>query len=280
MRRPYALVVYTVFTHYHLRLLRPIVREAAFLVADTAQVHDYLLATYALPEKCVVLIRNGVCLGELQFSPTRDIDGNIILAAASLYPKKGLHVLLNACALLKKRGIPFRCVLVGDGHERGRLESLKSELGVAELVDIVGYVSMSELKEWYYKSSVFVMPSVISDHGETDGLPTVLIEACATGLPVIGSRIAGIPEIIRDGRNGFLVAPNDASSLADRLQFLLEHKEVREQMGIVGRSVVEQEFDLRRNVSRMCELILRTSTSSTVTQFPNRKGVMKPDTWH
>lgn len=116
----------------------------------------------------------------------------------SLIPKKGFDVLLRACAILLERGLQFRCVIIGDGAERERLSILKKDLGVDGNVEMLGYRTLTELRDWYYRATVLVMPSVVSLTGESDGLPTVLIEALASGLPVVGTETAAIPELIQD----------------------------------------------------------------------------------
>ncbi len=246
---PYALTVYTVFAHYPQKVVDELVQEASFLVADTMQVKELLEATGVPP---------------------------IILGVGSLYPKKGFHVLLSACGLLRQRGIEFRCVIIGDGNERKRLESLTKSLGLIGSVDMPGYVSLSELKDWYYRASVFAMPSVISPIGETDGLPTVVIEALASGLPIVGTDTGGIPEAIRDSLNGFLVPADVPEPLADRIQTLLERQDLRESFGSEGRRFIKQGFSLERKVEVLRDLIQKCAAQSHVSCSIGAESDSKP----
>lgn len=252
---PYALTVYTVFAHYPQTVVNGLVDEASFLVADTIQVRDFLKSLGVSPLR-IHLVRNGISVSEFSRRARPQTPGPpIILGVGSLYPKKGFHVLLSACALLHQRGIEFRCVIIGDGGERKRLESLIETLGLTESVEMLGYLSFSELRDWYYRATVLAMPSVISPEGETDGLPTVVIEALASGLPVVGTETGGIPEVICDGLNGFLVSADAPEQLADRIQTLLERPDLRERFGLEGRRLIEQEFSLEGKIEMLRDLV-------------------------
>jgi colanic acid/amylovoran biosynthesis glycosyltransferase len=264
---PYSLTVYTVFTHYPRRVIDELVGGASLLVADTIQAREFLETKGVRPER-IHVIRNGVSMSEFPQRSGREISGPpIILGVGSLVPKKGFHVLLSACALLRQRGAEFRCVIIGDGGERKRLDDLIEELGLSGLVEMVGYVSLSELRTWYYRAAVFAMPSIVTVEGQTDGLPTVVIEAMASGLPVVGTETAGIPEVIRDGVNGFLVPVNAPEPMTDRIRTLLERKDLRESFGSEGRRLIEREFSLERKVVALCELILGGATSKSAPEL-------------
>lgn len=258
---PYALTVYTVFTHYPRGIIQDLLSEASFLVADTFQVKEFLEAMNISSER-IHLIRNGVSMDEFPERRGHEVSGlPTILGVGSLIPKKGFSDLLSACALLRQHGIGFRCVIIGDGSERKRLGDLIGTLGLTGSVEMLGYLSLAELRDWYYRATVFAMPSVVSPVGETDGLPTVVIEALASGLPVVGTETAGIPEVIRNNSNGFLVPPNAPEPLADRIQILLENQDLREKFGSEGRRLIQREFGLGRKVEMLHGLILRKTTS-------------------
>jgi len=254
--RPYALIVYTVFTHYPTKVIFELVQAASFLIADTVQVKNFLEGMGIPPER-IHLIRNGVSMSEFPERSKNVAPGvPVILGAGSLITKKGFHVLLAACAILRQRGVDFRCVIIGDGYERKRLTDLVAALGLGGTVEMPGYVSLAELRDWYYRAKVFVMPSIVSPEGETDGLPTVVVEALASGLPVVGTETASIPEAIHDGLNGFVVPAEAPAPLADRIRLLLEREGLREELGSRGREFVEREFCLERKIEAMSKLIL------------------------
>src|SRR5437879_322980 len=162
LQLPYALTVYTVFTHYPLKVVDELVREASFLVVDTIQVKNFLEAM-GIPAERIHLIRNGVSINEFPERSKNVTPGlQMVLGAGSLLPKKGFHVLLSACALLRQRGIEFRCVIIGDGYERKRLEDLIEVLGLRGSVEMVGYVNKTELRMWYYRAAIFAIPWVVT----------------------------------------------------------------------------------------------------------------------
>jgi glycosyltransferase involved in cell wall biosynthesis len=264
---PYAITVHTVTVYFRQRVIDDVVENATFFIADTNEARAFLLAM-KVPLERIHLIRNGVSLDEFPLRRGQPVVGPpIILGVGTLIPKKGFHVLLSACAVLRERGIPFRCVIIGDGDERARLTNLRKELGLEGSVEMLGYLSLAELRDWYYRATIFAMPSVVSPTGETDGLPTVVIEALASGLPVVGTDTAGIPEVIHDGVNGLLVPANTPERLADAMQMLLERGDLREKFCYAGRQLVEREFSLNPKVQAARDLILEHVLPRSVRKF-------------
>ncbi len=272
---PYSLTAHTVVNHFPRSIIEEIIKQASFMVADTHQVRCFLHSLGASVQ-CIYLIRNGVSIEEFPLRIHESASGPpIILAAGYLSPKKGFHNLLSACALLRERGVRFRCVLIGDGGERERLITLKRALGLDKQVEMLGNLSFVELRDWYYRSTAFVMPSLVAPDKSSDGLPTVVIEALASGLPVVGTDTAGIPDAVLDGVTGFLVPPNDPESIADRLQMLLSQPDLRVRLARDGRQLIEREFDLRQNAKALADLILLQQTPALVPQVcePPREAI-------
>jgi colanic acid/amylovoran biosynthesis glycosyltransferase len=256
LQAPYSITVHTVVTHFPSKVVREVIEKASFIVADTNQVREFLHRQGA-PRERIRIIRNGLPLEEFLFRTDRSLsDPPVVLAAGYLTPKKGFDVLLVACELLFQRGVRFRCVLVGDGKERGRLTKLRDELGLQKVVEMLGNLRFDELREWYYRATLFLMPSVTLADGSTDGLPTVVIESLACGTPVIGTDTGAIPEVILDGRTGCLVPAGSPDAIADRVQMLLSQQALRGSLALEGRRLVEQEFDLRRNCETLAALVL------------------------
>ncbi len=256
LRVPFSVTAHTVVLHFPRSVIVEIIRESAFVVADTQQVWAFLRALGA-PIEHLHLIRNGVRLDEFPFRSSQAAsDLPVILAAGYLIPKKGFHVLLRACAVLQERGVRFRCVLIGDGIERGRLASLREQSGLDGQVEMLGYLAFAQLKDWYYRATVFVIPSVLPSDGSSDGLPTVAIEALACGVPVVGTDTAGIPEAVIDGVTGLIAPPNASEALASRVEALLSQEDLRERLVQEGRRLIESEFNLQQNSRRLADLIL------------------------
>jgi glycosyltransferase involved in cell wall biosynthesis len=161
-----------------------------------------------------------------------------VLTVGRAVPVKGQTLLIEAMAELKRRGVDARLTLVGDGPQMPELRELVERLAVADRVDLTGAVGQDEIGALYARADVFAMPSF------AEGLPVVLMEAMATGLPVVASRITGVPELVDDGVSGLLVAPGRVDGLVAALERLLgASAEEREAMGRAGRERVVAEFD-------------------------------------
>jgi len=172
-----------------------------------------------------------------------------ILCVGRLTPSKGQHVLLEACALLESRGVPFHLTLVGGGEDEDSVESLAEKLGLGRKVEFTGPVGQEKVHECYDRADVFVLPSF------AEGVPVVLMEAMAKEIPCVATRITGIPELIEDGADGILVPPSDEDALARALEGLLADASLREKLGKRGREKVLNRYNLDDNCRLMGDLL-------------------------
>ena len=212
---------------------------------------SHLRETYDCPH--LKLIFNGLMLDRFPF----DAPGSrrpLVLFVGRLVPKKGHDVLLDACALLKARGVEFECEIVGGGELRFQLEAQAHRSGLEDLVRFRGPLPQSEVGELLGKASVFAAPCVVTDDGDRDGLPTVLLEAMAVGAPCVSTDVTGIPEVIRHGETGLLVGQRDPQSLADAIQALLEESELRIRLAKRARGLIEERFDVTANVRQLANV--------------------------
>jgi colanic acid/amylovoran biosynthesis glycosyltransferase len=178
----------------------------------------------------------------------------LILHVARLVEVKGTAYLLRAFAALVRQHDRARLLIIGDGPLRKRLQALAASLGVRDRVEFPGALSHAEVLSWMRKAAMLVLPGIRTATGREEGLGMVLLEAAATGLPIIGSRVGGIPECILDGRTGFLVPERDANALAQRLSQLLESPGKRYQIGAAGRALVESRFNIDRQTAALEDL--------------------------
>jgi glycosyltransferase involved in cell wall biosynthesis len=170
-----------------------------------------------------------------------------IACVAGLRDYKGHRWLVEACALLRARGVAFRCVLVGDGPERRAIEARIAAAGLADAVELLGNQPSDRTREVIEAADVVVLPSVVTKSGMMDGIPVALMEAMACGVPVISTRVSGIPELVQDGRTGLLVPPKDARALADALERLHRDPDLARRLAERGREHVLERFNLVRN---------------------------------
>jgi glycosyltransferase involved in cell wall biosynthesis len=181
-----------------------------------------------------------------------------LLAVARLCEKKGIDTLVDACALLQQRGVAFALRLFGDGPERAALESRAAAHGLAERVQFGGAVPQEEIAREMRACHAFVLPCRRDRNGDMDGIPTVFMEAMATGRPVVSCAISGIPELVRDGETGLIVAPNDPAALADALARLAADPQLCARLGVAARALVERQHDQRATARRMIGMLTGT----------------------
>ncbi len=174
--------------------------------------------------------------------------GNYILTVAKLYPRKGLDVLLRAVHILKKFNHEYRFVIVGDGPEEGRLKSMAVELGIESTVQFAGDVKNNIVPALFKQCAFFALSSRVEPFG------IVLLEAMTFGKAIVATTAGGIPEFIRDGHNGLLVAVEDSQALAANIDRLIRDRDLRERIGNNGRMVVEEQYDYARLIVKYEEL--------------------------
>jgi glycosyltransferase involved in cell wall biosynthesis len=174
-----------------------------------------------------------------------------IVCVGRLVHHKGQAVLLEAVAELARRGRPVTLTVVGDGPKRSSLEQLAQRLGIADSVTFTGSVAQDRIRDLYATGDIFCLPSF------AEGLPVVLMEAMAVGLPVVTSRIMGIPELVEDGVSGLLVPPGRPDELAGALEQLIRDPDRRHRMGAAGRDRVVAEFDVSRSAAKLGEIFRR-----------------------
>jgi colanic acid/amylovoran biosynthesis glycosyltransferase len=175
--------------------------------------------------------------------------GKRLLFVGRLAAAKGLPILFEAMLTLKLTHPDVVLTVVGDGRERPELEEIVARLELSEHVKFVGYQSQEEVKEYLRQSDLFVLPSF------AEGVPVVLMEAMAMGVPVVATQIAGISELVEHNISGCLGPPGDIKTLADAIRGLLNNCELRTQLGIAGRAKVEREFNIHQEVSRLHHIL-------------------------
>jgi len=183
----------------------------------------------------------------------RDIseEQDIVLHVARLVEKKGTEFLIRAFGRIAQHRPSLQLVIAGDGPLRRMLESLTRDLGVDGRVRFLGALPHPEVLSWIRKAAVLVLPSVVARSGDAEGLGMVLLEAAATGVPLLGTRHGGIPEVVIDGQCGYLAEERDVSGLADRLQALMCDAPKRHEMGIAARRIATERFDIERQTERL-----------------------------
>lgn len=177
-----------------------------------------------------------------------------ILSVARLTAKKGLDTVLRALAQLKEQGVDFEYVLVGDGEERAQHLELIERLGLTPVCRWLGTQTHEEVVKLYDWADVFVLGCRVAANGDRDGIPNVLAEAMAMGVPVVATMISGIPELVEDGRTGLLVEPDDIDGLARAILRLASDHELRSRLIPAAQAKIRADFDNRVLTQRLAEV--------------------------
>lgn len=189
------------------------------------------------------IVHCGVSPRDFVFAPAARKPGQL-LAVGRLDEIKGFRHLVDACELLVQRGVEFQCNVIGDGPLRPELEQRIAQASLAGKVTLLGVRKQEEVRQYLAEASMFVLPSVVTSRGDRDGIPVALMEAMAVGLPVVSTRVSGIPELVEHGVSGLLAEPGDAANLADCIQQLILSPERAQQMALRARQQVEHDFDI------------------------------------
>jgi glycosyltransferase involved in cell wall biosynthesis len=229
------------------------VRTADFTVACVRTNAD-MLRVLAGPRARVEWIYHGVDLGRFDGAGRSRDPQPLLLAVGRLSPAKGFDDAVRALGMLGQRGPRPRLVLVGDGPQRAQLERLALDLGVAEQVEFRGALYQEQILPLYRSAWLLLAPSKVMSNGRRDGIPNVIIEAMAMGVPCLGTRAAGLEEVISPGETGALIDPGDIAGLAGTLESLLRAPDHLDRMGLTARERVRRLFDAERNFDRLMEI--------------------------
>ena len=222
--------------------------EGDLFIAISDVMRRKLIEEGCPPERIIVHrlgVRTGLFSATSALTPDR--SAMQILTIGRMVPKKGMEDGLRAvAALIRERPPherPIEYVILGDGPLRPRIEQMAAELGIADCVHLPGWKSRPEIVSALKAADVLLAPSITGENGDQEGTPVVIMEALASGVPVVSTRHAGIPEVVEDGTSGYLVREGEVSGLRDALCRLLRDGELRARFGRQGRMATEERHD-------------------------------------
>lgn len=178
----------------------------------------------------------------------------LILSVGRLVEKKGFDVLLEACQILRKERLLFRCEIIGEGPMAERLSRLLLEFDLKEQVQILKFIPQEKLVKKYPQAKVFALPCQITRNGDRDGIPNVLLEAMAMGLPVVATDVSGISEVVVPFKNGILVPPQNPQALAAAMKEVLTNQQAYRHFITAAKKLVNENFNLTNNVTQLKNL--------------------------
>lgn len=231
------------------------IRRAEFIVCISEFHRRFFLENGARPEQ-LIIVYCGIDLSWF-YPPAHErtsADPYRILSSGRLVEKKGFADLIEACRILADRGERFECVIGGNGELEHDLRAMIERLGLSDRVTVTGEALMQEkIVEFMHGGDVYVLPCVWAKDGDVDGLPQMLMEAMASGLPAISTRLVGIPDLIRHEESGLLVEPGKPGELADAIQRLMHDRPLAARLALAGRRWISERFDLRNCLEPLIE---------------------------
>jgi glycosyltransferase involved in cell wall biosynthesis len=251
---------YSFTAHAHDLYVEPLgVRRRAAQAAFVVSISEFnrkVLEELAPDSAPIQIVHCGVDTDRYRFSSRESPATGPVraLCVASLCERKGHAVLLEALAGDDPQLARIELDLVGDGHLRHALEAMVERLGLGDRVWFHGDLTEEAVAAMLGEADIFVLPSVIDRSGATEGIPVALMEAMAAGLPVVTTRVTGVPELVREGDTGLLADPGDVRSLEQKLSELLADPEPATIRAESGRALVEREFSLESSAARLFTL--------------------------
>ena len=233
--------------------LKQLVQDAEFVATETDFSTAYLQSKFPESAHKIHRVYNGLNLEPFRLAEPGNGPLRII-SVGRLIQKKGFEGLIKACNQLIKKGLQLHCRIIGAGPEHVPLRQLIDQLGIGNNVELAGPKTQPEIVDLLAGSNLFVFPAVEDGTGDRDNLPTVIIEAMASGLPIIATGLGGIREIVTHRANGLIVPERDVEALADAIAFLGEHADLRKSYGQNGIAVVKAKFRVETTVRGLIEL--------------------------
>jgi len=238
--------IYVNFPHAEEKL-----QKAKKIITISDYNKKYLVSDYGCEPEKVIIKRVPFNRDHCDLISGTKREENSIVSVGRLDPIKGLPYAIEAFSRVSKSYPDLMYYIVGDGVLKESLTAQVEKLNLAKKIIFHGSMENAKALEIIARSTIFLLPSVIGPDGDRDGIPTALIEAMYLGTPVIGSRLSGIPELIDNDVNGYLVEPGSIGDISEKLKLLIENPKLRETFGYKGRQKVESEFDIDVNNDKL-----------------------------
>ena len=233
-----------------------LVRGARFVVTETDHARRWMEEKYPSAQGRIFRVFNGIALDGF---PARVPASGVprILSVGRYVEKKGFSDLIEACRLLRERGFSFVCEIVGGGPLERDLQAQIDAAQLGGMVQLLGPHPQAEVRRLLARAQIFVLACVVEADGGSDNLPTVIMEAMAAGVPVISTRVAGVPEMIADGEDGLLAPPNDPASLAAAMEKLLRDPKLADRLAASARQSAAEKFSIGSTTRELQHLLIR-----------------------
>jgi colanic acid/amylovoran biosynthesis glycosyltransferase len=231
--------------------------NSADLFMPVCQHFENLLLKAGCDKKKIIVHHSAIDLKLFDYTKKQRKPGQevTLLSVGRLTESKGTLYALEAFAVLEKKFPMLRYVIVGNGACRDQLTRFVHEHKLEDKVTFVGWCLPHEVMNWLSKADIFVHPSIRGINNAQEGVPNVLMEAMAMGLPVVSTWHGGIPEIVTDGYSGFLVPEKNSAILADKIRQTLESQSDWQQIGSIGRACIEKKYEINKENAGLEEIL-------------------------
>lgn len=230
------------------RNLRKLFRESNLLIMQSEYMKQDILKLGCPPEK-VMVIYNGIDVNKFRIKKYIETDTVNISMCGRIVEKKGMEYGIKAYERLRNKNT--RLLIIGDGKLKNNLELLVKSLNIENKVTFYGFSSHTKVSKLLHNTDIFLAPHITSSNGDKEGIPNTIKEAMATGIPIVSTYHAGISELVTENENGFLVPEKDIQGLQEKLDWLIEHREVWQTFGTKGRKIVEEKFNLSKQIEEL-----------------------------
>lgn len=241
-------------------LLKFVLKNVDFLISNSTFTEEKTLEVYPVKNHCV--ISPGVDV--TRFYPQHNIpnlreklnvspDDFFILTIGKFIPRKGIEYLIEAMnTIVHEKGIKdIQLRIGGRGPLKSKYQELIKKYDLNEYINFIGYIPDQDLPSYYTEADLFVLPSIVDDNGDTEGLGVVFIEANACGTPVIGSNVGGIVDVIVDGYNGLFTNQKDAYDLFEKMFYFYQNEILRKSTGATGKKLIKEKFAWEENIKNI-----------------------------
>lgn len=235
-----------------------LVKDAKFVATETEFSRKWMEEKHLFACGKIFRVFNGIRMEDIPAAKSADGVPRIV-SVGRYVEKKGFPDLIQACALLREKGVPFECEIIGGGELESALVEQIERLKLGDCVKLLGPRPQSEVRERLITARVFALACTSEKDGGSDNLPTVIMEAMSIGIPVVSTRISGIPEMVDDGETGFLTAPRAIQEFANALEKLLADSTLAARLGALGAKRAREKFSVNKTAAELAKILVRNA---------------------
>lgn len=244
---------FDIFMNPDVKALKKRVEEAKAVIAISHYNQELLCSLTGIEKEKIAVIRACPMLNKFK-ETKRESDSFTAITVARLVEKKGIRYAILAIKELMKEYPNIQYRIIGSGHLENELKALVSSFGLENNVTFLGNLEDDSLIEELRTATMFILPCIRAENGDMDGIPVSLMEAMYSGIPVVSTRISGIPELIENGQEGILIEPKNSKQLSNAIKTLLEDKNLRTKLGENGKRKIETQFNIYNETAKLIDV--------------------------